>query len=212
MTTGILLLAGLVSGFCSSAPLGPINLWLVEAVIGNSKKAIIWFLSGVLIVDITFVSLAVWGYYEYINGSHFVSRAQFAAGIFLIVIGIMSFLNLYRTKGAGTIHAIATKTSSPVKNFIMGGALCGSNPGFLMFWLFVVNFLNQSFTLEMSMVPHLLFLIGVVAGDSLWFGLLIKLVAKGLTLAKPHILLNIRYAISWSYLGFGGFAIWHSFS
>lgn len=212
MSTGILLVAGLISGFCSSAPLGPINLWLVEALIHGAKKGLFWFLAGVIFVDLLFAFVAVWGYYEYLKDTTYVGKAQLIAGVFLILVGVVSLVKLLRQRrGPQDEHVQDTRMNSPVKNFVFGASLCGSNPGFLMFWLFVVNFLNNTADLTVSISAHILFLVGVAVGDSLWFGLLAKIVSKGINLAKPSILLTIRYGISLSFLVFGGVTVFRSF-
>lgn len=209
---GVLLGVGLVSGFCSSAPLGPINLWLVEALIADTKKAVIWFLTGVVITDLFFAWIAMWGYQEYLKDSGYTKHAQVLAGVFLVLVGIFTVTKLLKNSESarrakrGARHGVKQSW----KNLAFGATLCGSNPAFLMFWLFVVNFVNQSMDLQVTEFAQFLFLVGVALGDTLWFGLLAKLVKKGLNLAKPSILLGIRYVIALSFFAFGGAALWQS--
>ena len=204
------LLAGLLSGFCSSAPLGPINLWLIEAIIADTVKSLKWFLLGVILVDMAFASMAVWGYYKYVAGSSYLQPLEIGAGIFLLMLGVFSFAKL--KKDTGQDLGASKKSPLPLggfKHFMLGMTICGSNPGFLMFWLFVVNFINTSLDLTFTLLGNLIFVLGVGLGDGLWFSFLARLVKKGLNLAKPKILLGIRYAIAFAFLGFGVVTIWH---
>lgn len=207
----IFLIAGLVSGFCSSAPLGPINLWLVEAVIKGELKALRWFLFGVIVVDLIFAVVAIWGYYKFLEDSPFLLPIQVGAGFFLIAIGLFGLIKLRKKDGTSDLSDTMGKPVGGVfHHIIYGMTICGSNPGFLMFWLFVVNFMNDSLDLSFSLHGNVLFVVGVALGDWLWFRLLIWVVKKGLNLAKPKFLLVIRYLISFTFLSFGILTIWRS--
>lgn len=211
LSLSMFLLAGLVSGFCSSSPLGPINLWLVEAVIQDTLKSLRWFLLGVIIVDLVFAGLAIWGYYEYLEDSPYLKPIQIGAGLFLVGIGVFSLLKLMGKPDKEVTEGASPPSGGWLRHMVLGMTICGSNPGFLMFWLFVVNFMNRSLDLSFTLPGNLLFILGVALGDALWFGLLVKIVKKGLNLARPAILLGIRYVVAFAFLGCGGVTLWRAF-
>lgn len=202
------MLAGLISGFCSSAPLGPINLWLVEAVIENTRRSIKWFLAGVICTDLAFAAVAIWGYYEFFQDSKYANLAQIVMGFFLLGIGIVTFWQLRNPREERKQKSPIDSNTTAAKSFFMGSSLCGSNPGFLIFWLFVVNFISENLSVAATILTNLVFLLGVALGDGLWFTLLVKLVRKGLNLAKPKILLSIRYGICFGFFCFGSVTLW----
>lgn len=203
----IYLATSLVSGFCSSAPLGPINLWLVDATIRRCWHEIYFYLAGVIIVDIGFAAIALWGYFNILNGSSIKGTIALVGGVFLIFLGILGLYKL-RTKKEFSKLAGKTKiTHNSVKNFFTGAMLCGSNPAFLMFWIFIANLLNQRYPGPPAPLYLGIFLLGVGLGDGLWFGLLIKLVSKGLGYANPKIVTMIRYMIALGFVIFGIFTL-----
>ena len=205
---GIFLAAGFISGCLSSAPLGPINLWVLEAVLKDTLQAIRWFVAGVVVTDLCFAAIALFGFHQFLEDSPILPYVQGGAGLFLIGLGIFSLLKIRQVptdQEVGKHHVV-----EPVKNFMMGVTFCGSNPGFLIFWLFVIQFLSQSFALKISPLLYPIFLIGVLLGDTVWFLFIVWIAKKGVHLAKPSILLAIRYMIAFSFLTFGGAAIWQS--
>lgn len=202
-------LAGLISGFCSSAPLGPINLWIVESIIKRHSISMFWFIAGVVSIDMIFAAAAIWGYYEYVKDSQYLGLAQGFAGLFLIGLGIWSLLSLRKGKKS-KVDLHADIHGGKIKHFLFGVTLCGSNPGFLMFWIFVIGFLNDAFELDFTLLGNCLFVLGVMVGDGIWFRLLVKIARKGLNLAKPSILLSIRYGIALAFLCFGSVTIWRA--
>ena len=205
----IFMVAGTLAGFCSSAPLGPINLWLVDSQASKPRKKVGNFLAGVVLVDIGFAGIAVWGYSKVFNESLFAFVFSLLAGGFMIALGIYGLFTIKSTRQSPSTPKIEDQTA-PLKSIIAGGTLCGSNPAFIMFWLYTVSLLDQWVPGPHPTVVNIFFLFGVAVGDSLWFGTLIKIVRKGLNLAKPAILLNIRYGVAYGFLAFGTFTIWQS--
>ena len=209
-------LVGLVSGFCSSAPLGPINLWLVEAVSSQRRRSSIFaFLSGVIITDMVFAATALWGYFALIRQTGLERTIILAGASFLIIMGLISLVRLRRNgettpaRGPGFLAGI----TGPAGHFFSGALFCGSNPAFLMFWVFVVNLMEKGLEhYKLDPFNSALFLAGVALGDAVWFTLLTTLVRKGLNIAKPRLLLGLRVGIAGAFLVFGVIALWRNLS
>ncbi len=204
----VFLLAGLVSGFCSSAPLGPINIWVADATISKQRHKISWFLFGVVFVDIIFAALAAWGYYSVLQDESVANWLPLVGGIFLILLGLSG---IFRKDSPGRLkpEAFFLKQYQRFKNFGLGAFLCGSNPAFLLFWIFVVNQLDLRIGIKPDVLQLLMFLLGVGLGDLIWFNVFIRFVAKGIDLLNPRYIQFLRASISFIFLIFGCYAILH---
>lgn len=167
------MIAGILGGFGSSCGVGPINLWMADAAFDRRYKAILWFLLGVVVTDVCYAFLAAWGYHKLLVESPYLKYISYFGGIFMIISGAGLFTkkNTAQTKD----H---TQEKQSWRYFFLGTILTGSNPGFLLFWVFVINFLSDH--IGISVNAHLLavFLFGVAIGDLAWFGILTKIVAK----------------------------------
>jgi len=205
---GVLLVSGFISGFCSSAPLGPINLWLINATLSDTKLYKLWFLSGVVVVDMGFAAIALWGYFSLIKGSSITDLWGLIGGGFLIILGIVMFLkNRTQDNEESSPNQPDLSGANRMKSFITGTFLCGSNPAFLMFWIFVVNYIENKLPLTPSLSATIFFVTGVAFGDFIWFSLLVKITRLGIGKIKFSYLAVIRNCIAAGFVIFGMIAL-----
>ena len=207
LTVALFFLVGLVSGFFSSAPLGPINLWIVSATIKEEFSKVTPFIIGVIISDLCFAGLAIWGYFHFLIGEQTSLYLNYIGGGFLIFLGIHSLVILQKERNKPSDIQSLDEKGGRFQGILTGIIMCGSNPGFLMFWIFVVNFIEKQFSIQFGIMGPILFLLGVACGDGIWFWTLITLIKKGINISNPRILLNIRYGISIGFLLFGFYAL-----
>lgn len=201
---------GAISGFLSSTPLGPINLWMINASLNKSKKQIFSFLFGVIIADLFYAGIAFWGYFNLIQEVQKTTPIAIFGGLFLITIGI---LELAKIKGKSNLFSGSSRIvqkSKVIRSFFTGIILCGSNPAFLFFWIAVVSMVDKEFTFSANILNSTFFLLGVFLGDFFWFGVIIPLIRKGLKKAKPAIIKSIQYGIGIIFLGLGIYTIFQN--
>ena len=167
------ILAGIFGGFGSSCGVGPINLWMADAAFMRRYKAIAWFLLGVIVIDLSYAFLAAWGYHQLLVESPYLKYISYFGGVFMIIIGI----SLFTKKNSENNNKDQMEKQS-WKYFFLGSILTGSNPGFLLFWVFVINFLSDHIGISVNTYLLATFLLGVALGDLAWFGILAKIIAK----------------------------------
>ncbi|MFK7872560.1 MAG: LysE family translocator [Oligoflexales bacterium] len=203
MSLVIAVLSGFCGGFCSSAPLGPINLMLAEMIFQKRKRnRILTFLLGVVVTDLLYATAAAWGYAEIFQKSPYLYEIQITCGFFLIALGVFSLISL--RKGAAQPkttqdHHIGT----PLKDFSTGAFLCGSNPSFVMFWLFAINTISHFFNIQVQGSLLIFFLIGIVLGDLVWFSIMARLAQHGEGSFSEKTLMKIRLGIAISFIAIG---------
>ena len=199
----VVILAGLISGFVASAPIGPINLLIAEYVMDHRGFDLNAFLVGVIFIDLVFAALAFFGYHKLLLDTSVENWLIFAGGIFVIALGIIGLLK----KEGGKVAGFRVKRPSKLAQFIKGVLLCGTNPAFLLFWIFVAGQINLIIQHEIGTIEILILLIAIGSGTSLWFYLYIKLLKKGLKRFNFSILTKIRKGISVSLILLGSAAL-----
>ena len=201
----LLFLISLVAGFIASVPIGPVNLWTANLLISRGKKAVYWFLSGVILIDITYVFLGFWVYF-FISDKGITSINsgwEIIGGIFIMLVG---FLFLVKNQKKVTEQKLNTPSYyHPLKAFFTGAVLCASNSMLFVMWFFIAS-VYQSYGLEVTNSWALFTVVlGVLAGDIIWFGSFVKVLEKGLTRIQPMNLRRIQNLIAISLVLFGLF-------
>ena len=200
-----ILTIGVVSGFCSSTPPGPINMWLVDQTLASRKMSALPFLGGVIFSDILFALLAVWGYAKILHQEAMQSWVSQIAGIFLIIIGFYGIFQLRRHKDSTSPSSEPVKESvTPLKGFSIGMAMCGSNPAFLLFWVFVIDQCRRHLQIEFDGIYSVALCLGIIIGDTIWFKSLIYLVKQGKKKLSELIIYRVRMGIALVFI-FSGF-------
>lgn len=214
----LFLIAGLICGFCSSAPLGPINLWLIHCVFEKfPKKRIFWFLSGVILTDLGYAGVAAWGHsmVTFIkNSGHYLSLF---GGLFLAIFGFMNLFALRKqpeSKESGPKNFVlaSVQKTGGLMDFLSGVILCGSNPAFLMFWLLVFQKLPEFLGLTVHVGSVLLFLSGVAIGDGVWFYFMYKIARIGKNQLGQQMIYGIRLTIGVTFVLCGFWFVWSAVS
>jgi threonine/homoserine/homoserine lactone efflux protein len=216
-----LLFLGIGFGIISSTPLGPINLLVAENCLSKPKIKIIPFLFGVIIIDSIFGYLTFLGFDKFLTESPKIGIGiGVFGGISIILLGGVGVYQLLTYKEAKTSNIEIKKNiflKSSLASFGKGFVLCGSNPGFIAFWAWVAynaqGWITQLFpNAVISNFNLLLFSLGIVIGDFLWFGFFIHLLKKGAKKYNPNVLTKIRLVISFILIVLGIYTLVESIS
>jgi len=171
------LLAGLLCGFGSSAPPGPINLWVADSATRRLWASLLPFLCGVLAIDMTWAALAHLGAAAWLGPDRVLGRGlSLVGGVVLLWLGS----TLWRERSASAAPA-TPPSSRRVAGVFQGMALCAAAPALPAFWVLAVAMMTQSFGPLGSHAALGCFLLGIAIGDLLWFSLLFRIV-RSLTL------------------------------
>lgn len=193
---------GTIAGFISSTPLGPINLLVAEHCLHQRKFNLRYFLSGVLAADVLCAFIAFWGFHTVITDLQIEQYIILVGALLIVVLGVLSLLAVFKTSMTSISEE---KNQELTEKFqrrkskywaaIQGALMCGANPGFLLYWLYVASlqgsFLEKFGVANADNVEVLIALLfGVIVGDVIWFGLFVKLLNYG---AKKMGLKMIRW-------------------
>jgi len=216
-----LLSIGIGFGIISSTPLGPINLLVAENHLSEKKIKIVPFLTGVILID------SIFGYITFLGVDKFLSKYNLlgtgigiSGGLCILALGGLGVYQQLNKKGDSKKKEVEIKKNiflkSSAASFSKGFILCGSNPGFIAFWGWVAfnakNWTNDAFPqFEINIYNLILFPIGIIIGDFVWFGFFSYLLKKGAEKYSAGILDNIRSIISWVLILLGLYTIYASF-
>lgn len=204
-------LAGIAGGFCSSAPIGAINLWVTDATLSHREHRLSPYLIGVITADVLHATVAAWGYHVFLVEGPIGRWLGVLGGAVLVALGCMGFLKRNEAREAEAKASGVEVRSNRVQDFLLGAVMCGANPAFLMFWVFAINLIERHVGIPVTRLGLALFLGGIALGDGLWFNLLIHLVRKGRDKFKPAVLAHVRGAIAMVFVVIGSIAIFKSF-
>lgn len=213
-----LLVLGIGFGIISSTPLGPINLLVAENYLSKPKVKIIPFLSGVILVDSIFGYITFLGFEKFLTDSPEIgSGIGIFGGLCIILLGAVGAYQLMAKKDAKEKSSIKIKKNifltSSFASFGKGFVLCGSNPAFIAFWSWVAynakNWCNNVYPeYEINNYSLILFSVGIIIGDFIWFGFFAYLLKKGAKKYSSNILYKIRITISFALILLGIYTLW----
>lgn len=195
---------GILAGIASSVPIGPSNLWIANAALSPNKKMInaLTFSFGVVLMDVFYAWIAFWGYFALFDETAFGSVLRWGGSVGLIVLGVVDFLAT-RKKIALT-EPVPTEAKPALLDFVSGAFLCGSNPAFVLFWLFLVGVVDQySWSDGLKTWTVFWAFAGVAIGDLLWYFGFYKLIELSSKYISEKVLVRLRQVCALGLIAFG---------
>lgn len=204
---------GIISGICSSVPIGPTNLWVAKAVLppARTRSAIAAFVAGIVFFDVLYAALAFWGYSKYLQGTWLEQWLGYAVSLILIGYGIAEWISIKKAPStlkeanAADTHQAAQKRSALLPCLGLG-LLFGSNPGFMAFWLTLADLLEGWQPASLQTLTSLPFYPGIIFGDILWYGGLVIAIHKGLSWISDKGITWVRKIIALGFIALGSFS------
>lgn len=196
------LLAGIFGGLASSVPVGPTNLWIVNAVVPPKKsdRNIAAFLSGIIITDVLCAFISFWGFYTYFNKTTYAQGIAIVGAFALVAYGITE---LFKSKAVDDIAIQEKKSNAHWGRDLFFGLVIGSNPAFVVFWVFVAGALSGWGLNDVMSWPAPMFYVGMVIGDLAWYIGFTLVMKKGVKYLSQKIIYMTRLGIAFSFIAFG---------
>lgn len=195
---------GFISGFLSSTPLGPINFWVTNHKLSKSPAVqLFFFLTAVILVDLTFAALALRGQFDLLEESTSMRWAGIISGFFTLILGIF----LLRKASSSVVANSTFNKSSSLSSFLQGFILTAVNPAFILFWLFIANQIISNMDQTLSWFELFAFLIGVLCGDIVWFSFLNWILSHLEQKSQEKTLKNIRVIVGIIFIFLGSLGV-----
>jgi L-lysine exporter family protein LysE/ArgO len=171
-------IAGLISGFVVSIPVGPINITIINE---GARRGFLWACMiglGAMVMDLIYCGIAFAGFSGLFSSPFIKSMMELLSFIFLLYLGLKYLLTASLPATTPTVEAVEHKLH-PHAAFWIGFVRVLGNPAVLLFWITVSatfiahDWINDTLASKASCV------FGTFIGGFLWFLLLSFLVAQG---------------------------------
>jgi threonine/homoserine/homoserine lactone efflux protein len=199
-----LIVFGILFGFISSTPLGPINLLVANHYLSHKKLAIVPFIFGIILADLLLAFVAFMGFQSLLEGSKVTAWVGAIGGVLVIVFGVIGIVAAFSKKDTSKENAVALPVNAKKisGDFFKGMARCGLNPGLLVYWVAIASLqqgmFEDLFEEHITLGPLLvgILLLGITLGEILWFAFFIKILKYGAKKFSDKILFYLRVVIS----------------
>jgi threonine/homoserine/homoserine lactone efflux protein len=190
---------GAISGFFSSTPLGPINLWVADHQLAKSPlRQLVSFLVAVILIDMLFAGAALWGHFTILQEDAELRWTGIITGLLTALLGVVLFIRASSQRPAKTAHRFANASS-----FLQGLILTALNPAFVVFWIFVANMMIAKVDQQLAGMELATFLTGVMLGDVLWFLCFTWILAHVQKRSQASTLTRIRQVVGGVFIVIG---------
>jgi threonine/homoserine/homoserine lactone efflux protein len=175
ITAGV---AGLISGFVVSIPVGPINITIVNE---GARRGFTWAVLiglGAMVMDLIYCGVAFAGFSGLFASRFMKATMELLSFVFLIYLGVKYMITASLPATTPTMEAVEHKLH-PHTAFWIGFVRVLGNPAVLLFWITVsATFISHDW-IEDTFASKAVCVFGTFVGGFLWFLLLSYLVARG---------------------------------
>ena len=175
LTAGI---AGIISGFVVSIPVGPINITIINE---GARRGFFWAFMiglGAMAMDLIYCGIAFAGFSGLFASSWMKAAMELLSFLFLLYLGLKYLLTPSLPATTPTVDAVEHKLH-PHAAFWIGFVRVLGNPAVLLFWVTVsATFISHDW-IDNTFMSKAVCVVGTFIGGLAWFVLLSFLVAQG---------------------------------
>jgi threonine/homoserine/homoserine lactone efflux protein len=182
--------AGLLMSFIGSiSPAGPIALIVLKRGLSLQTPGAMSLVCGAALAEAAYATLA------YLGVNLALSRYPVQTSVLRILsCCILTAFAVICIFGGSLPQPKTTGRGYAGANFLLGLSIAGFNPAFLAIWAGAVAIARGAgFVLDIAAAPA--FALGVVAGPTLWFWILLKILKRQAKRFRPEILERIEEAL-----------------
>ena len=166
---------GLIIGFVTTIPVGPINIAVMMKALHNRTGQALMIGTGSAFMDLVYCAAAVFGISTLITNIHLELVFRIATFAIFFFFGVKTtFFKIPEP------HLQAKEDDAPgfKRYFILGMAMYFSNPSFLAYWVTIAGIVHGYHVIEPTMYDNIFFALGTGVGVSIWFFMLVELVER----------------------------------
>ena len=127
--------------FIGSLQLGPVNLFVINSALHDSKKAAYYIAIGGCLPEFIYCALAVFANSYLLNYEWLIISFKIA---FIIVLLIVGFVFYFKKQYSIIIKNDILAKQKPIQYILKGFSLAALNPQLLPFWVFVQVYFNST--------------------------------------------------------------------
>jgi L-lysine exporter family protein LysE/ArgO len=201
----IALIVGVVIGFFTSIPIGPINLAVMMKGLANKTGQGLMIGAGTGFMDIVYCGAAMFGMSTLISNPKIELAFRIATFVIFLMFAVKTtFFKIPEAKLQPAEEAVGFK-----RYLLVGVVLYLSNPSFIAYWITVAGIMQSYHVLQSTTSDNILFAAGTGLGTFTWYFVLLELVERykvrfdagqiqNITRAFGAILLIITAVMGWN--------------
>lgn len=139
-------------GFFLAFMIGPVFFMLIQTSIIKGARAAISFDLGVILGDITFISIAYYGSKSLLERIKDDPRLFFIGGLILVIYGVITYLDKSQKRAVQDETLVLPEKTNYVKLFFKGFLLNFINVGVLAFWLGMIIVIGPNLQMDPSRI------------------------------------------------------------
>lgn len=202
----IFIFACIVS-FIGSLQLGPVNLFVINSALHQSKKTAYYVALGGCIPELIYCGLAVFANTYLLEYEWIITSFKI---IFILILMFVGFTFYFKKQSTIAIKNENNSVKQPIKHIFKGFSLAALNPQLLPFWMFVQVYFNSVTFLKIESNLHKLsYVLGAAVGAFILLSFFIFVVIKYRQKILNYI--NNKYyfkALSLLFFAIAGYQIW----
>ena len=171
-------IAGIVSGFVVSIPVGPINITIINE---GARRGFFWAFMiglGAMVMDLFYSGIAFAGFSGLFASRQIRATMELLSFLFLIWLGFKYLFARSLPATTPTVEKVEHKLH-PHTAFWIGFVRVLGNPAVLLFWVTVsATFLSHQL-IDDTLISKTVCVLGTFVGGLAWFILLSFLVSRG---------------------------------
>ena len=197
------LLAGFISGFVVSVPVGPVNLTVINQALRKGFGQSFLIGVGAIIAETLYATLMLWGHASILDEPRVVLTLRIVAVVVIAGLGIRYLIFKPARLDASKVTAeiVEARWHHP-KTFFLGFALTISNFMLIVLWATLVTLLFAHEWVVPVLISRFLCATGILLGGLLWFFLLAFFVSRAHRRVKNETLLLLVRGCGVLFLGF----------
>jgi threonine/homoserine/homoserine lactone efflux protein len=168
-------LTGFISGLLVSIPVGPINLTIVNEGARRGFKWAALIGLGATVMELIYCFIAFTGFALFFQGRVIKAVMELFSFVFMLYLGV-KFIRAKKVQSPTQILHASTRLEErieakfhPHSAFMTGLVRVMSNPGVLLFWIFLATSFTSHDWVQQTWPSKLTCLAGVAGGVGLWF-------------------------------------------
>jgi len=182
--------AGLVSGFLMSVPVGPVNITVINEALNRGFLRPFLMGVGAVTAEAIYCALALTGFQSVLDYPHVRSTMVLVSFLVVTVLGFRYLAA--RGDPGGRASALVEyemeETLHLHRGYFVGMGMTLGNPFILVVWGTLAAFLFEHRLVREGALNHLAFVGGMAGGGTLWFFALAQITARKHRKISPNAL------------------------
>jgi threonine/homoserine/homoserine lactone efflux protein len=185
-------LAGLVSGFVVSIPVGPVNLTVINHALRRGFLSALLAGFGAITADTFYATLMIWGHSSLLDQPKLKIAMRVVSVLVIGAVGVRYLL--YKADNLEASAAVVERTDERwhhPRSFGLGFILTISNLMLVLLWATLAAALFDHELIAPRWPSRVLYIAGVFLGGASWFFLLAFFVSRAHRRVKPKTLTTL---------------------